>query len=615
METEGGRKKESSVNRKLERISSSSRKQEALDNQLDRELDRISKVKTNNDEIVPEILLLEDNQNAELDENLDTVGKSIKQLKYGDLSGKVDALVIINEVVTKKLDETVDSVINNANFLIDAISKVLHDVFNKTPEKVPLKFGKYFISIVQKICSIPEVMKNVEEHKVLILVEQLLLKLLIPGLDSLGERGEGQAMFRNLNNTILRILENCPPTIVFVVFLTLLKKYKGYNKVEKLPGIIVKCLLKVTRIMDQLIDKLNIERVLLATHEYLLTKPASSSSKSDEVGIRITKTIVNELVKLKKEEIWDYYGGVDAHMTQDLYIKKWIEIILNSLSGGEGASRPQTAPSGRSSQEYTGGLSSEDHETLKSLIQETQCGNQFRADQAFKSIVDMLKDFPSLDIDAYLKANFPVDVCANVNTGIAKAKKRKMLTGNSVRNMGGSFRAPLTSGLKTPNKYGGLNATGGRSIRMSTNEKMAEYEEKRANLRKKFGSKRNIYSQENQQENDKEEQVEDNKVESAGVEQNDSNKLGSSIAAMNSSLTQKWKKINSQGLKVPSGLNHTVGGSNIGRGIQDRSTLDEDSNENNQKGENNANSNRLALQTRLNEVKARLGKMKKNHGN
>jgi len=143
----------------------------------------------------------------ELDENLDSIGKSIKQLKYGDLSGKVDALVIINEVITKRLDDTHENLLRNSGFLIDAISKVLYDVFNKTSEKVPLKFGKYFISIVNKICSIKEIMRNVEEQKILILVEQLLLKLLIPGLDSLGEKSEGQAMFRNLNNTILKILE------------------------------------------------------------------------------------------------------------------------------------------------------------------------------------------------------------------------------------------------------------------------------------------------------------------------------------------------------------------------------------------------------------------------
>jgi len=61
-------------------------------------------------------------------------------------------------------------------------------------------------------------------------------------------------MFRNLNSSILRVLENCQPTIVFCVFLNLLKKYKGAVHIEKLPSIIVKCLLKVTKIIPSIID-------------------------------------------------------------------------------------------------------------------------------------------------------------------------------------------------------------------------------------------------------------------------------------------------------------------------------------------------------------------------
>ena len=96
--------------------------------------------------------------------------------------------------------------------------------------------------------------------------------------------------------------------------------------------------------MDQLVDKLDIDRVLLVTHEYLIKPPTSNSSQSDDVGIRITKTIVNELVKQKKEAIWEHYNSVKAHSTQDVYIRKWIGIILMSLSGAQSDQRPQTAP-------------------------------------------------------------------------------------------------------------------------------------------------------------------------------------------------------------------------------------------------------------------------------
>jgi hypothetical protein len=116
---------------------------------------------------------------------------------------------------------------------------------------------------------------------------------------------------------------------------------------------------------------MNIERILLSIHEYLLTKPNSHSSKSDEVGIRITKTIVNELVKLKRDSIWDYYGAVEGHMAQDIYVKKWIEIILMSLSEDENR-RPRMSDDAQEEIDFAKDLGKEDRQALQSLIEETQ---------------------------------------------------------------------------------------------------------------------------------------------------------------------------------------------------------------------------------------------------
>lgn len=86
--------------------------------------------------------------------------------------------------------------------------------------------------------------------------------------------------------------------------------------------------------MPSIIDQINIERILLTIHQYLVALPINSSeSTSDENGIRITKTIVNELVKLKKTEIWNYYEGIESHPQEDTHIKRWIDIILKTDGG------------------------------------------------------------------------------------------------------------------------------------------------------------------------------------------------------------------------------------------------------------------------------------------
>jgi len=70
---------------------------------------------------------------------------------------------------------------------------------------------------------------------------------------------------------MLRMLENCNQTYIFVVLFTLLKNYKDDSSMPKLPGLIIKCLLKLSKIMDKLIDKIEMAKFLVAIHEYLCT--------------------------------------------------------------------------------------------------------------------------------------------------------------------------------------------------------------------------------------------------------------------------------------------------------------------------------------------------------
>jgi hypothetical protein len=175
-----------------------------------------------------------------------------------------------------------------------------------------------------------------------------------------------------------------------------------------------------------------------------------------------------------------------------------------------------------------------------------------------------------------------------------------------MKNVGSaSFKANLSPGLKTPNKFGGLNATAGKNSRLSTVEKMQEYEEKRANLRQKYGSKGNALDKSAKESSDPGTDLD----VGAKLKPEPVNSLGHSIAAMNSSITEKWKKINSKG---QGGLNNTFGGGFKGSSMQDKSTLDKESNENDEDPDKSAKT-KLALQARLNEVKARLGNIKKNH--
>ena len=40
--------------------------------------------------------------------------------------------------------------------------------------------------------------------------------------------------------------------------------------------------------------------------------------------MQTSKTIIEEIVKLKKEQIWEYYEVIENHFMIDNYIKLWI---------------------------------------------------------------------------------------------------------------------------------------------------------------------------------------------------------------------------------------------------------------------------------------------------
>ncbi len=58
--------------------------------------------------------------------------------------------------------------------------------------------------------------------------------------------------------------------------------------------------------MNKIIDEIDLQSILETIHEFL-TSIGAIRSNNDELGMGISKTIINEIVKLKKESIWEYY--------------------------------------------------------------------------------------------------------------------------------------------------------------------------------------------------------------------------------------------------------------------------------------------------------------------
>jgi len=142
-------------------------------------------------------------------------------------------------------------------------------------------------------------------------------------------------------------MENCKVNTAYYALIELSKNYRNQfilinnnnQKYERLCSLAIKCLIKLTQIIDTLIKEINIEALLDNVYDFIKdiesTNPSLEiRSQTDEICLRILKTIVNEIIKIKKQDIWNYYNrAIEAKGKPDKHLKRWIQLFCRSISG------------------------------------------------------------------------------------------------------------------------------------------------------------------------------------------------------------------------------------------------------------------------------------------
>ena len=250
-----------------------------------------------------------------------------------DQTEKLNAIVNIHELICGKYEQNKASLITNIDEIITVFRKVSDELFLvKDLKTIPIKFAKYLAIVLCKLASNKELISNLNYEVLLDLSRQLLRYLLINGLDKIGENQEGNIIFKSINSTMLRILENCDTTSVILALLELIKEFQDKDD-KNLINLAVKCLLKTTTNLKQNIDNIKIDKILLQIHLVLLTlqkKNQDGNKKNhNNLVINSVKNMVEDFVKLKKDKILEEYSkSVKNHEINDKYILNWIKSML-----------------------------------------------------------------------------------------------------------------------------------------------------------------------------------------------------------------------------------------------------------------------------------------------
>ena len=267
-------------------------------------------------------------------EDLDTI---LDNLMIDDPTEKLNTIIIIHENICGKFDQNKEVLIPNVDKIITTFKTVSHKLFYiKDLNTIPIKFAKYLSIVFCKLASNKELISHLSYNVLLDISRELLRYLLINGLDKIGDQQEGNIIFKSINSTMLRILENCDITFVITALLELIREFQEKDD-KNLVSLAIKCLLKTTHNLSENIDNVDMSKILLQIHLLLLSlqknnKDLSRKTQTSAIIINTVKNIVNDFAKLKKEKVLEEYSkSVKNHQFNDKFLLKWIKAALEKV--------------------------------------------------------------------------------------------------------------------------------------------------------------------------------------------------------------------------------------------------------------------------------------------
>ncbi|XP_023746006.1 protein MOR1 [Lactuca sativa] len=174
------------------------------------------------------------------------------------------------------------------------------------------------------------------------LITELLLWLLderVPRMD------DGSQLLNALNVLTLMILDNAERTSSFMVIISLLKPLDPSRwptppsnesfstRTSKFSELVVKCLIKLTKVLQNTTYEVDLDRILQSIHVYLqdLGMEEIRGAGANDKPLRMVKTVLHELVKLRGTAIKGHLSMVPIDMELQPIILAYIDHNLQTL--------------------------------------------------------------------------------------------------------------------------------------------------------------------------------------------------------------------------------------------------------------------------------------------
>ena len=232
--------------------------------------------------------------------------------------------------------------------MVLALVMCTEKLFGNKP--IAVRVFKHSLHLLVQIFMRKWLIETISKDALHSLLSQLLARLLDMRLSDVDR---DQSLHKALNSLVLKVLENATYNHLFSVLLWFLHsddRIPTSITVEQRPKFtdsVLRCLLKLTKNLSASILDVNIDQLLCDVHLFLVAHPPAQYRGSDFMPLRLIKTILNELVKLKGEEIRNHMSLVP--LDRNPTILSYIDLLLRNgrpTAPVQSSAVPMSGPAG-----------------------------------------------------------------------------------------------------------------------------------------------------------------------------------------------------------------------------------------------------------------------------
>ncbi|KAL5994649.1 Protein MICROTUBULE ORGANIZATION 1 [Asimina triloba] len=367
--------------------------------------------------------------------------EALEVISLGSPDQAVEGMkVVCHELTTTDPESSaMDDLVKDADRLVGCLASKVAKTFDFCLAGASSRSCKYVLNTLMQTFQIKKLAYAVKENTLHTLITELLLWLLderVPQMD------DGSQLLKALNVLMLKILDNAERTSSFVVLINLLRpldpsRWPSPASVEtfsvrnqKFSDLVVKCLIKLTKVLQSTVYDVDLDRILQSIHVYLQELGMDEIRRragADDKPLRMVKTVLHELVKLRGTAIKGHLSMVPIDTEPQPIILAYIDLNLQTLA----AARMLT-PSGPVGQTHWGdsasnGPSPATHSADAQLKQELaaifkKIGDKQTCTIGLYELYRITQLYPKVDISAQLQ-NASEAFRTYIRDGLAQMEK------------------------------------------------------------------------------------------------------------------------------------------------------------------------------------------------